>query len=440
MNEIVNDWMKINNTWQQVADTAARVMDQLEMVAINMNVITTQLMGKNYEMSSLAAEPAIASIRNKPLPNIATKSQDGSITDVADDVRDEDRDDKMEPLKNAVKGTFKTVTKSAIKSLVKGGKKHFWKLFKKDVISGLADVAGDFIVEEGASLLAGFGAEIGIAGILETVGMVAAPEFVIPAMVAAHVIKKTFFDEPKGARVATSIQPAFKPYDKKEYTTMLQGMIDRGEAEMGDNYYSKDGKIRRIKSTVKDFSEGKPTNIAFRDEGALRVFKTFYDPHNIETGWHYDSQLERKPIKTKPIPYVDIMKDSFLRGMEKEYLSRGGRKDGTIDREIADMKKLVGNGPYKIFFDDILKKFNAFRKDVNTPAPKTQQYQAQGSTTYRQQRIESNTGRTVTININKPFIEHFIINAKEIREGYDGLKQKVEQILLEILNSVGAVN
>lgn len=436
MDEIVNDWRRINNTWQQVADTAVRIMDQLENVVVNMNIMTTQLINTT---NVLNVSP-VMNTATRYLPNIATKSQDGSITDIADDVNDEEEDDKMEPLKDAVKGTFKNVAKSTIKALYKGGKKYFWKILKKEFASGMADVAGDFLVDEGVTLLSGLGAEIGVAGLLEGVGMVVAPEFVIPAVLAAHVIKKIFFDEPKGALVATSIQPAYKPYDKAEYAKMLEGMIERGEAQMGDDYYIKNGKISRVKSTVKDFVEGKPTNIAFRDQQSLRMFKTVYDPHNIERGWHYDSQLELRPTKTKPIPYVDIMKNSFLRGMEKEYLQAGSRGDGMIDREIEDIKKLVGNGPYKVFFDDILKNFNAFRKEIKTPVPKTQQYQALNTPTNRQQMVEMSTGRKVTININKPFIEHFTINAKEIREGYDGLKQKVEQILLEILNSVGAMN
>jgi hypothetical protein len=45
-------------------------------------------------------------------------------------------------------------------------------------------------------------------------------------------------------------------------------------------------------------------------------------------------------------------------------------------------------------------------------------------------------GRTIIINLNKPMIQNFVINVKEMRESYDSVQKKVEDILLEIVNNV----
>jgi hypothetical protein len=49
-------------------------------------------------------------------------------------------------------------------------------------------------------------------------------------------------------------------------------------------------------------------------------------------------------------------------------------------------------------------------------------------------------GKIVSININKPMIENFTINTKEMREGMRDFKHKVEEVLVEILNSAGAIH
>lgn len=50
----------------------------------------------------------------------------------------------------------------------------------------------------------------------------------------------------------------------------------------------------------------------------------------------------------------------------------------------------------------------------------------------------SNPGNANTINFNKSLIEHFTINVKDSREGVRDFKRKVEEVLLEILNSINA--
>ena len=48
------------------------------------------------------------------------------------------------------------------------------------------------------------------------------------------------------------------------------------------------------------------------------------------------------------------------------------------------------------------------------------------------------TSTTKTINFNRALIEHFTINVKDAREGINDFKRKVEEALVEILNSINA--
>ena len=48
-------------------------------------------------------------------------------------------------------------------------------------------------------------------------------------------------------------------------------------------------------------------------------------------------------------------------------------------------------------------------------------------------------GRVININLNRPMIEHFTINTKEVKGGLNDLKHQVEEVLLEILNSANAI-
>ncbi len=48
-------------------------------------------------------------------------------------------------------------------------------------------------------------------------------------------------------------------------------------------------------------------------------------------------------------------------------------------------------------------------------------------------------GRVININLNRPMIEHFTINTKDAKEGLNDFKHKVEEVLLEILNSANAI-
>lgn len=47
--------------------------------------------------------------------------------------------------------------------------------------------------------------------------------------------------------------------------------------------------------------------------------------------------------------------------------------------------------------------------------------------------------KVINININKPMIENLVINTKGENEGLNDFKHKVEEVLLEILNSANTI-
>jgi hypothetical protein len=51
-----------------------------------------------------------------------------------------------------------------------------------------------------------------------------------------------------------------------------------------------------------------------------------------------------------------------------------------------------------------------------------------------------NGNKTININLNKPMIEHFTINAKEGKDDANNFKYMVEEVLLEILNSANVIH
>ena len=53
--------------------------------------------------------------------------------------------------------------------------------------------------------------------------------------------------------------------------------------------------------------------------------------------------------------------------------------------------------------------------------------------------VSGGNEKTIIINLNKPIIENFIINAKDVKDGLNDFKHKVEEVLLEILNSANVI-
>ena len=82
------------------------------------------------------------------------------------------------------------------------------------------------------------------------------------------------------------------------------------------------------------------------------------------------------------------------------------------------------------------------RRDLTRPPAKdaiNKKQNKQSVPGYSLVPFNNNNSRVININLNKPMIEHFTINTKEVKEGLNDFKHKVEEVLLEILNSANAI-
>jgi hypothetical protein len=49
------------------------------------------------------------------------------------------------------------------------------------------------------------------------------------------------------------------------------------------------------------------------------------------------------------------------------------------------------------------------------------------------------SGRTVHIHFDKPLIDRFTVEVKDVKDGMGDIKRKIEEVLLEILNSANLI-
>ena len=197
--------------------------------------------------------------------------------------------------------------------------------------------------------------------------------------------------------------------------------------------------------------------ITFSDVKEMNSFATSYD--NLDM--YKKSVLPKRPVtRTKSFGIVSRQVLEFL--TEKEYNARfhpqpmGDKMIPIIKQQIlTDMLKGYLNHD-KDYVQGYLKKMEAKYKDSRWfPAAETEikAWCAKGVDNIERSKETNRTGtqrsshangndsfspgsRSITINLNKAMIEHFTVNAKEIKEGMNEFKHKVEEVLLEILNSV----
>jgi hypothetical protein len=92
--------------------------------------------------------------------------------------------------------------------------------------------------------------------------------------------------------------------------------------------------------------------------------------------------------------------------------------------KTAEMVLLTGQTAFSDMYQ------NANKNGNNKPDI---QYMLRGE---RTNSSVSETGKkAITINLNRPMIEHFTVHVGNIREGVGELRKAVEEVLLEILNS-----
>ena len=91
------------------------------------------------------------------------------------------------------------------------------------------------------------------------------------------------------------------------------------------------------------------------------------------------------------------------------------------------------DGAIEESFGNILTKAN---KDGTFPAFGNEHGSAGGSSFVP---LNKSGGKVININLSKAMIENFTVKANSVNEGLNDFKQKVEEVLLEILNSANAI-
>jgi hypothetical protein len=108
---------------------------------------------------------------------------------------------------------------------------------------------------------------------------------------------------------------------------------------------------------------------------------------------------------------------------------------------VASKPKLVIEPPYRIPDEE---EWEATLKKIND-IPIQPVLKNRGGQNNRQSYSSKNPiteippSKVINININKPMIENLVINTKRENEGLNDFKHKVEEVLLEILNSANAI-
>jgi len=108
---------------------------------------------------------------------------------------------------------------------------------------------------------------------------------------------------------------------------------------------------------------------------------------------------------------------------------------------VATKPKLAIEPPYRIPDDE---EWEAALKKIND-IPIQPVLKNRGGQNNRQSYSSKNPiteippNKVINININKPMIENLVINTKRENEGLNDFKHKVEEVLLEILNSANSI-
>ncbi len=173
---------------------------------------------------------------------------------------------------------------------------------------------------------------------------------------------------------------------------------------------------------------------------------------------------KKGPTTQEKIDYEDFTKLIFGRGVHTKDQNDAIKLFDDLDKidKVLALDKSSRTAKWaKKQSDEIQRQFNLAHPDLVFHVPTDQEITnarlrelglPQEPNERKPQKSNANTaahfhsspvnqaGKSVTINLNKPMIEHFTINAKEVKEGLNDLKRRVEEILLEILNSANAIH
>jgi hypothetical protein len=185
------------------------------------------------------------------------------------------------------------------------------------------------------------------------------------------------------------------------------------------------------------------TNESIAQEYTLRI------PHGPDGPgmlMHYTASISRKENQKRlerdanhAAALAKIAQDDVLKQIVETYLSNGFdyvQKEYTEKLSLFQRIPGVGDSIQKVWsrFLNVKKVIDRGQNHENVPRLK----ETVKDDDSKAERIRRNQN-IVTINLNKPMIENFTINTKDTKEALSVFKHKVEEVLIEILNSANAI-
>jgi|GEM_PF-2497899 len=480
----VND---MNASWLPVAVTAQSAFDTIDAAALKtqqtLKDTIADVNGLNKSLGGIKGNISV-SVNNDQIT--ATQNQIKQLQSQAGTIGKPASGNGINAATNTESSSFadKAIT-AATKSIVKGGitsvieDKALGTAVKEELANGfrglVADEAGEFVASSAGGIL-GDVLGGGIAGGLEVALGAVAPEIVLP-VVAAGALIKGFMDhkaeEEKKQQLADD-----KIAKHRDLVYALAGVKDdEPEMPLRGNPIEDMGFARRhskdpnfyLARVGHDFRTSEDAELlrsmSIYNLNSYKSYRETYDPLNVEglrkpLPGAYKEQLEKArrgefPKMKKPeksffdeIP-TDLDKTVSLKEIYRvngekyvnKYFDAVKKSAETLDNSIVH---LPNTHPFSTATNKLLKTFPSYiaatkrdlqeNKDEHSPEKQTQHRSFVTTGNLQPQ------GKVINININKAFIENFSIHAQNVQQGYDNLKQKVEEIFLEILNSANAVH
>jgi hypothetical protein len=431
----VND---MNASWLQVAVTAQSAFDTIDAAALKTQQTLKDTMadvnGLNKSLGGIKGNISV-SVNNDQIT--ATQNQIKQLQSQAGPIGKPASGNGINAATNTESSSFadKAIT-AATKSIVKGGitsvieDKALGTAVKEELANGfrglVADEAGEFVASSAGGIL-GDVLGGGIAGGLEVALGAVAPEIIIP-VVAAGALIKSYIDQKN--KKHKPVSPAEYEY---EFTPRpIQQTVG----------YAKDVK-RRVPLEKHKFKEG-TLLVSYLPSPATTSDTVFTGPEILKP------TSERKP--PEPPILEGIYRDKF-ESIAKNYKKYGYKYVAArVDQIREDVQKAdqvyrtmhpsAKTSPFMAAFKKGTRQLDAYMDEVDGVRPRqvAKRQIAGRPERYVMGAKNENTGKVINININKAFVENFSIHAQNVQQGYDNLKQKVEEIFLEILNSANAVH
>ena len=381
---------------------------------------------------------------------------------------------------------------------IKNGVKIFNGALKTfEGMEGLAEATGVAeIAAAGSSIMAGMESMVAGSALLGPVGWVVGGSLLIGGITAVALSRtnnepSTFADEAKKSGNPYLLDTERQSKNADEYIKIAKEHKDRiripaeteqmkqaflhqssiefnfRKAEANDPVY-----LNALVSALieNDRSEKKPIKqVAFGNEDDLAAFRKKFDPYHhfplktmprVKQIWHlYEPGDGEIPSRYRDIEYTISRKDydiqqgkyprnktpeeivgynNLLKTTTANYLTHDFNY---VQKEYEHSLKRFESAP--IVIDQIKKFWGEFLQVKEVIDQDRNQKPERNKVSHRFGEVEKNGittgGRVININLNKSMIEHFTINAKEVKEGLNDFKHKVEEVLLEILNSANAI-